>query len=124
MQFIDHIVCLLRLVKLITLFYFFSESNGHFVHQRRRLSQMLSQASIDLSGVQNQGQSAASRRRLPRTPESMLNPGNQETKQGEILLQCSLDADHKQLTIGIICAKRVVGLKYASYAQLHILPEL
>ena len=99
-----------------------SESNGHFVHQRRRLSQMLSQASIDLAANQTTG-SAASRRRLPKTPESLSNP-NQESKQGEILLQCSLDNDHKQLTIGIICAKRVVGLKYASYAQLHILPEL
>ncbi|CAG2109372.1 unnamed protein product, partial [Medioppia subpectinata] len=104
-----------------------SENNGHFVHQRRRLSQMLSQASIDLSsiggGTGGQAGSASSRRRLPRTPESMLNAG-QETKQGEILLQCSLDNDHKQLTIGMICAKRVVGLKAPSYAQLHILPEL
>jgi hypothetical protein len=70
----------------------------------------------------NQTTSGTNRRRLPRTPESMLNP--HDSKQGEILLQVSLDNDHNQLTVGIVCAKRVVGLKYASYAQLHILPEL
>lgn len=93
------------------------EHNGHYVHQRRRLSQMLSQASIDAANVNPSG---SNRRRLPRTPES-LSTG---TNQGEILLQVSLDTDHNQLTVGVICAKRVSGVKYASYAQVQILPAL